>query len=306
MTHTRLPECLWRSLKVSSAMPDLSRSPRPSAIMRSYCSLVARASGRSRPRLRASSSAMPLSLAACAAEKKQLCSRFCMSSPSVSSTREFAPVCEKTSRSIVRSRPSAAPSAKTFGEPGGVDVHDHVDQRFHFGGFACFADEANLGGKLFQNRFGFSERVFVSAAHQVELAFARLRNARRHACFERLRTGFVGQLFDLDMHFRRDRGAVDEQFAARVDEQIVTGSGKDLPHRVVVRHHGEDHVGCCRDFRQILRGGAPKLRREFCGGSAICVVNRRDVKTAVLQPARHVRAHSTDSDESDIHDLNDE
>jgi hypothetical protein len=27
-------------------------------------------------------------LAACAAEKKQLCSRFCMSSPSVSSTRE--------------------------------------------------------------------------------------------------------------------------------------------------------------------------------------------------------------------------
>ncbi len=30
---------------------------------------------------------MPLSLAACAAGKKQLCSRFCMSSPSVSSTR---------------------------------------------------------------------------------------------------------------------------------------------------------------------------------------------------------------------------
>jgi hypothetical protein len=39
---TRLPECLWRSLKVSSAMPDLSRSPRPSAIVRSYYSLVAR------------------------------------------------------------------------------------------------------------------------------------------------------------------------------------------------------------------------------------------------------------------------
>jgi hypothetical protein len=56
MTYTRSPDCLWRSLNVSSAMPDLSRSPRPSAIMRSYCSFVARASGRSRPRLRASSS----------------------------------------------------------------------------------------------------------------------------------------------------------------------------------------------------------------------------------------------------------
>ena len=105
------------------------------------------------------------------------------------------------------------------------------------------------------------------------------------------------------MHFRRDRGAVDEQFAARVHQQIVAGSGKDLPHRVVIRHHGEDHVGRGRDFRQILRGGAPKLRREFCGGSAVRVVNRSDMKTAVLQPARHVRAHSTDSDKSDIHVL---
>ena len=238
--------------------------------MRSYCSFVARARGKSRPRLRASSSAIPLSLAACAAEKKQLCSRFCMSSPSVSSTREFAPVCEKTSRNIVRSRPERGAEPEAFGQTGGVDVHDHVDQRFHLGGFACFADEANLGGKLFQNRFGFSERVFVSAAHQVELAFARLRDARRHACFERLRTGFVGQLFDLHMHFGRDRGAVDEQFAARVDQQIVASSGKDLPHRVVIRHHGEDHVGRCRDFRQILRGGAPKLRREFVAAARLC------------------------------------
>src|ERR1043166_4439980 len=111
LIYTRSPECLCRSLKVSSAIPDLSSSPSPSAIMRSYCSFVACASGRSSPRLRASSNAIPLSFAACAAEKKQLCSRFCMSSPSVSSTREFAPVCEKTSRSIVRSMPNAAPSA---------------------------------------------------------------------------------------------------------------------------------------------------------------------------------------------------
>ncbi len=60
-------------------MPDLSSSPRSSAIMRSYCSFAARASGRSRPRLRASSRAMPLSLAACAAEKSSCaCSFACL------------------------------------------------------------------------------------------------------------------------------------------------------------------------------------------------------------------------------------
>jgi len=56
---------------VSSAMPDLSSSPRPSLTMRSYCAFVAAASGKSRPAFSPSASAMPLSFAACAAEKKQ-------------------------------------------------------------------------------------------------------------------------------------------------------------------------------------------------------------------------------------------
>jgi hypothetical protein len=30
------------------------------------------------------------------------------------------------------------------------------------------------------------------------------------------------------------------------------------------------------------------------------------VKTTIFQPARHVRAHSTNSNETNIHDLNDE
>ena len=61
----------------------------------------------------------------------------------------------------------------------------------------------------------------------------------------------------------------------------------------------------------MLDGGAlaigklrdPRQSGEGRGCDAVRVVNRRDVKTAVLQPARHVRAHSTNSDESDIHVL---
>ena len=110
---------------------------------RSYCSFVARASGRSSPRLRASSSAMPLSLAACAAEKKQVWSRFCMSSPSVCKTREcgaglrehFAQHREIESERVAKS--------ETLGQAGGVDVHHHVDERFHLRRFARLADVTN-------------------------------------------------------------------------------------------------------------------------------------------------------------------
>ena len=52
---------------------------------------------------------------------------------------------------------------------------------------------ANLGGELFRNRLGFSERAFGSSAHQIELPFARLGDARSHACFERLRAGFMAE-----------------------------------------------------------------------------------------------------------------
>src|SRR5438552_16529411 len=58
-------------LNVSSAMPDLSSSPKPSLTMRSYCFFVAAASGRLRPFSLARLKAMPESLAACAPENKQ-------------------------------------------------------------------------------------------------------------------------------------------------------------------------------------------------------------------------------------------
>ena len=183
---------------------------------------------------------------------------------------------------MLRSSPSAAPRAESFGQTCGIDVHDHVDQRFHFRGFARLANESNLRGKLLEDRFRFLERFLASAAHQVKLALTRLRDARGHTCLKRLRASFLGKFFDLDVHLWRDGRAVDEQFAARVDQQIVTVARKDLPHRVVVRHNGEDDVGLCRYFRQILCGSAAKLRCERCGGCAVRVVNRRDLKTTIL------------------------
>src|SRR5665213_3628279 len=106
-----------RPLKVSSATPDLSSSPNPSAIILSNCFFEAVATGKFSPCSLARRRAMPESLAACAAEKKQVWSLFCMSSPRVCSTRELAPVCEKTSRNRGRSKPSAAPKPRPSARP---------------------------------------------------------------------------------------------------------------------------------------------------------------------------------------------
>ena len=65
------------------------------------------------------------------------------------------------------------------------------------------------------------------------------------------------------MNLRRNRRAIDEEFAARVHEQTVPAFGEDLPHRVVIRDDGDDDVGLRRDFRQILAGGATEFRGEF-------------------------------------------
>ena len=95
---------------------------------------------------------MPESLAAWAAEKKQECSRFCMSSPSVCKHAGIRAGLRKhfAQHREIEAERVAEPEA--FGEPGGVDVHDHVDERFHLRGFAGRADVTH-------ERLKFSESV---------------------------------------------------------------------------------------------------------------------------------------------------
>ena len=105
------------------------------------------------------------------------------------------------------------------------------------------------------------------------------------------------------MNVRRNRCAIDEEFAARVHEQTVATFGEHLPHRVVVRDDGDDDIGLRRDLRQILASGATEFGCQLCRGFAIHIVNRRDMKAALLQPPRHVRAHPANANESNVHTL---
>ena len=129
--------------------PDLSSSPKPSSIIRRYCLNVAAASGRFSPASFASLSAMPESLAAWAALKKHECSRFCMSSPSVCNTRGS---CAGLREHLTQHRhvePERRTQAQPFREAGGVDVHDHVDQRLDLGRFSGLADISHRGTEAF-------------------------------------------------------------------------------------------------------------------------------------------------------------
>ena len=56
-----------------------------------------------------------------------------------------------------------------------------------------------------------------------------------------------------------------------------------------------------RYFRQILAGGAAKFLGQRGRGLAILIVHGGDVEFPVLQSTRHVCAHSSDSDKTDVH-----
>jgi len=68
--------------------------------------------------------AMPESLAACAAEQKQECSRFCISSPSVCRTRELGVRSGKRPRANMgQVKAEGVAQRQAFGEASRVDIH---------------------------------------------------------------------------------------------------------------------------------------------------------------------------------------
>ena len=89
-------------------------------------------------------------------------------------------------------------------------------------------------------------------------------------------------------------------FPLRVRQEVVR-AGENFPHRRVVRHDGKDHVGAGAHVAQSRAGRAPQFLRQRGRRRAIHVEDRRDVKAAILQPTRHVRAHSAYANETDIH-----
>ncbi len=96
---------------------------------------------------------MPLSFAACAAEKKQaVLAVLHIFAVGFEHARVGASLRKNFAQHLQIETERGAES-ETFGQAGRVDIHHHVDERFHFRGFARLADESHGRSKLFQNRF---------------------------------------------------------------------------------------------------------------------------------------------------------
>lgn len=198
--------------------------------------------------------------------------------------------------------------SETFRESGGVDVHDHVNERLDLGRFAGgtnVTEQFSLIAQFDENVLHLVKRGGRAGAHQVERAVSSLRDARRHTGFERFGLRLLCELADLHMHGRRNGCAINENASFCAVEQTVALGRKDFPHGFVVRDHGENDI---RQFGDAGQSGAG-FRSRFAG-QRLCefcveIVNGGDGVATFLEPASHVGAHATESDKSNFcsHDV---
>src|SRR5581483_7902381 len=149
--------------------------------------------------------------------------------------------------------------------------------------------------------FGVAKCLFCPPTHQIKFSFTGLGNTGGHARLERLCPREVRQLLNFDVHLRRNRRAIYEELASRVHQQIVITSSEYVSHRRVIGHDGENNVRFRSYLRQVLRRGAAELTRKGCSDRAIAVINSGDMELSILQSARHVCAHTTYSNKTDVH-----
>src|SRR5437667_63898 len=88
-------------------------------------------------------------------------------------------------------------------------------------GFADVPQKLTVVAQLRQNRFCLVKSRLRAAAHQVERSLSRLRYAGSHARLQRLSARLLRQFLYLNVNFRRDRSAVDEDFASGAFQQVV-------------------------------------------------------------------------------------
>ena len=172
--------------------------------------------------------------------------------------------------------PERVAEAEPFGQPRGIDVHHHVDERFDLRGAPRLADVLQRCAHLLKHRLEPLVGLAPAADHQVERAVARLRNRAGHAGLQRFRAGCLREPFDLDVRLRRDRRAVDEEFSGGVGKQRVFGRRKDLVHRRVVGHDRDDDVGERGDARQRRGDFAAGLRGGRVRRFGVEIVERND------------------------------
>ena len=196
-------------------------------------------------------------------------------------------------------KPQRGAKPQALGQAGGVDVHDHVDEGLDLGSSTGGPDVHARDAETFQDWLDSLVDVLAAAAHQVQRAVPRLRDAAGHATFQAVRAGGFGQRLNVHVNLRRDGGAVDEGRAGGVSQQAVAAFTEHVMHRRVIGNHRDYDVGGRRYGRQRVRGQAVELTRQRFSDVALHVVYGGDREALIVEVARHVGAHASDADEPD-------
>jgi hypothetical protein len=146
-------------------MPDLSSSPRPSFTILSYCFLVASASGSFDFLLFGEFEGDAGIFGGMrGAEEAGMFAILHVFAVGLQDARIGAGL-RKNFAEHREVKAERLAEAEAFREAGGVDVHDHVDERFDVRGLAGGSDVTHRSRELFENRFGAIVRFAFAAEH---------------------------------------------------------------------------------------------------------------------------------------------
>ena len=108
--------------------------------------------------------------------------------------------------------------------------------------------------------------VLIAAAHEIERAVARLRDAARHARLKALRACLLRALLHVHVDLRRDGGAVDEEFSGGVLQQAVALFRENRVHSLVVGDYRDDSIGETGYLPQRIAGLRADLGSKLLSG----------------------------------------
>ena|SRR5438477_7580267 len=100
------------------------------------------------------------------------------------------------------------------------------------------------------------------------------------------------------MHLGRDGRAIDKHFSGGVGEQRVAFRRVDFSHGVIVGNDGDDYIRQFGDSGELLWSLRAEFLRNRVSDIFARVKNGSDLEAAILETARHVRAHSANANKT--------
>ncbi len=182
-----------------------------------------------------------------------------------------------------------------------MDVHHHIDQGFDFRGPPAFSDVAQelaMVGKALENGALFFKHAFVSCAHEVQRACARLLNRGCHTRLEARGPSVLAPLRHRLVCCGCKGRAVDEIASLGAHEQVVLSAFEDRKLGRVIRDNRKDRLSPLRDFCKRGARRGTQFSGELQGALRTGVKYGGNAEALFFEVPSHVGSHAAHADEA--------